>query len=36
MQIESAKELDVYKLANEFAMEIFEITKNFPAEKNTL
>jgi hypothetical protein len=25
--------LDVYKLANEFAMEIFEITKNFPAER---
>ena len=33
MQIESAKDLDVYKLANEFAMEIFEITKNFPAEE---
>src|ERR1051326_5313425 len=33
MQIESAKDLDVYKLANKFAMEIFEITKNFPAEK---
>ena len=31
MQIESAKDLDVYKLANEFAMEIFEITKRFPA-----
>ena len=24
MQIESAKDLDVYKLTNEFAMEIFE------------
>src|SRR6187200_183836 len=33
MQIESAKDLDVYKLANEFAMEIFEITKRFPAEE---
>ena len=33
MQIQSAKDLDVYKLANEFAMEIFEITKDFPAEE---
>ena len=33
MQIESAKDLAVYELANEFAMEIFEITKNFPAEE---
>ena len=33
MQIESAKDLDVYKLAHEFAMEIFEITKSFPAEE---
>jgi len=33
MQIESAKDLDVYKLAHEFAMEIFEITKRFPAEE---
>jgi hypothetical protein len=33
MQIESAKDLDVYKLANEFAMEIFEITKRFPSEE---
>jgi four helix bundle protein len=33
MQIESAKDLDVYKLANEFAMEIFEITKTFPSEE---
>ena len=33
MQIESAKELAVYELANEFAMEIFEITKKFPAEE---
>jgi len=35
MQIESAKDLDVYKLANEFAMEIFEITKPFRRKKNT-
>ena len=33
MQIESAKDLDVYKLANEFAMEIFELTKSFPSEE---
>jgi four helix bundle protein len=33
MQIESAKDLDVYELANEFAMEIFEITKRFPVEE---
>jgi four helix bundle protein len=33
MQIEAAKDLDVYKLAHEFAMEIFEITKRFPAEE---
>jgi hypothetical protein len=33
MQIESEKDLDVYKLANEFAMEIFEITKRFPSEE---
>src|SRR5213082_1020183 len=33
MQIESAKDLDVYKLAHEFAMEIFEITKRFPSEE---
>jgi four helix bundle protein len=33
MQIESAKDLDVYKLANELAMEIFKITKRFPPEE---
>lgn len=33
MQIESAKELNVYKLAYELAMEIFEITKGFPVEE---
>ena len=31
MQIESAKKMDVYKLAKEFGMEIFEITKKFAA-----
>jgi len=34
LQIESAKDLDVCKLANEVAMEIFEITKRFPPEEN--
>jgi four helix bundle protein len=33
MQIESAKDLTVYKLAYELAMEIFEITKKFPPEE---
>jgi hypothetical protein len=33
MQIESAKELDLYKLANEFAMEIFEITKELSSRR---
>ena len=33
MQIESAKDWDVYKLANEFAMKIFEIIKRFPTEE---
>jgi four helix bundle protein len=33
MKIESAKNLAVYKLAYELAMEIFEITKEFPAEE---
>jgi len=32
-RIESAKNLTVYKLAYELAMEIFEITKRFPAEE---
>jgi hypothetical protein len=35
MQLESAKDLDAYKLANAFAMEIFEITKGFHRKKNT-
>jgi four helix bundle protein len=33
MQIESAKGLAVCELANEFAVEIFELTKKFPAEE---
>ena len=31
MQIETAKDLSVYKLAYELAMEIFEATKSFPS-----
>jgi hypothetical protein len=31
MAIESAKELKVYKAAYSLAMEIFEVTKHFPA-----
>jgi four helix bundle protein len=33
MQINSAKELRVYKKAYELAMRIFELSKNFPAEE---
>jgi len=33
MQIESAKDLTVYKLAYELAMKIFEISKTFPLEE---
>jgi four helix bundle protein len=33
MQINSAKELTVYKVAYELAMEIFELTKSFPPEE---
>jgi hypothetical protein len=33
MQIEAAKDLNVYKLAYELAMEIFEITKAFRQKK---
>src|ERR1700741_421396 len=33
MQIETAKDLNVYKLAYELAMEIFEATELFPAEE---
>ena len=33
MQIKSAKELNVYKVAYELAMEIFHATKTFPSEE---
>ena len=33
MRIESAKDLTVYKLAYNVAMEIFELTKDFPSEE---
>jgi len=33
MKIRTHNDLDVYKLAFEAAMEIFEITKKFPAEE---
>src|SRR5437660_11941671 len=33
MQINSAKELDVYKKAYLLAMKVFEITRTFPAEE---
>jgi four helix bundle protein len=33
MQINSAKDLDVYKKAYELAMKIFELSKSFPAEE---
>jgi four helix bundle protein len=33
MGVRSAKELEVYQLANEFAMQIFAITKRFPPEE---
>jgi four helix bundle protein len=33
MQIDSAKDLNVYKLAYNLAMEIFEATKHFPSEE---
>jgi four helix bundle protein len=32
-RVNSAKELDVYKLADELAMTIFGISKNFPPEE---
>ncbi len=32
-RVNSAKELEVYKLAYELAMAIFELTKRFPAEE---
>jgi four helix bundle protein len=33
MKINSAKELQVYKTAYELAMEIYEISKQWPAEE---
>ena len=33
MRINSAKELEVYKKAYQLAMEIFELSKDFPAEE---
>lgn len=33
MKIESAKELAVYNLSFQLAMEIFELTKTFPADE---
>src|SRR5256885_11535147 len=33
MQIETAKDLNVYKLAYELAMAIFEATKSFPSDE---
>ena len=35
MQIESTKDLDVYKLADELRWR-FRVTRNFPEKKNTL
>jgi four helix bundle protein len=33
MQLNSAKDLDVYKTAYQLAMKIFQISKTFPAEE---
>ena len=33
MQINSAKDLEVYKKAYQLAMDIFELSKNFPSEE---
>jgi four helix bundle protein len=33
MQLNSAKDLDVYKKAYELAMTIFELSRNFPSEE---
>jgi four helix bundle protein len=33
MQINSAKDLNVYKLAYDLSMKIFELSKRFPAEE---
>lgn len=36
MILNSAKDLEVYKKAYALAMEVFEITKSFPAESGLL
>lgn len=33
MKIQTAKELEVYKLAYELAMQVFELTRTFPPEE---
>jgi four helix bundle protein len=33
MKIETAKDLEVYKLAYQLAMEIFKLTRSFPSEE---
>ncbi|HEX9615494.1 MAG TPA: four helix bundle protein [Bacteroidota bacterium] len=33
MKLNSAKDMDVYKLAYQLAMEVFEISKRFPPEE---
>jgi four helix bundle protein len=33
MGVKSAKELEVYQLANEFARKVFAISKRFPPEE---
>jgi four helix bundle protein len=33
MKIESAKDLDVYKLGYQLPMDLFELTKTFPSEE---
>jgi four helix bundle protein len=33
MKIESAKDLEVYRMAYALSMEIFKLSKNFPAEE---
>jgi four helix bundle protein len=33
MGVKSAKDLEVYQLANEFAMQIFQLSKRFPNEE---
>jgi four helix bundle protein len=33
MRVKSAKELEIYQLANDFAMKIFHLSKRFPPEE---